>query len=310
MLLGAAGLLAFAAATSGWQVLAVWWCVLGPAAALTFYEPAYIAIQQAFAPEARARAIATLTLTAGLSGPVSTVVVGALVEGVGWRDATRVLAAAMACATPLALAFLPAARPDPARREPRPRKRLGLRPFRSRRMALFTAGAILAYGAIEAVIVHRVARWEELGFSLATVTVWAGVSGLVTLPGRFVLPVLARRVHPTAVLVAVLAVLTLATGLMIDGTAYWQMATSFVLFGLVFGAALPLRAIVMGDWTATAIFGEVMGVQAAMIAVGRAGVPALAGALHDLLGGYAAAMAVLTVMLAVATVLTLRSGRV
>ena len=48
-LVGAAGLLAFAAATAGWQVLAVWWVVLGPVTALTFYEPAYVAIQQAFA---------------------------------------------------------------------------------------------------------------------------------------------------------------------------------------------------------------------------------------------------------------------
>ena len=29
------------------------------------------------------------------------------------------------------------------------------------------------------------------------------------------------------------------------------MVVSFALFGLVFGAALPLRAIVMGEWTAT-----------------------------------------------------------
>jgi hypothetical protein len=38
---------------------------------------------------------------------------------------------------------------------------------------------------------------------------------------------------------------------MISGAHYWQMALSFVLFGLVFGAALPLRAVVMGEWVAT-----------------------------------------------------------
>src|SRR3954465_1187490 len=35
-LLAAAGLLGFAAAARGWQVLAVWWLVIGPATALTF----------------------------------------------------------------------------------------------------------------------------------------------------------------------------------------------------------------------------------------------------------------------------------
>ena len=113
-LLGAAGLLAFAAARAGWQVLAVWWLVLGPATALTLYEPAYVAIEQAFGAPARARAIGVLALTAGLSGPIFTLATGALVDVLGWRDATRVLAAAMACAAPVA-ALLVRARPAPER---------------------------------------------------------------------------------------------------------------------------------------------------------------------------------------------------
>jgi MFS family permease len=68
----ALGLLAFSAAQADWQVLAVWWLVLGPATALCFYEPAYVVIQQAFEPEGRARAIAMPRLAAGLSGPVFT----------------------------------------------------------------------------------------------------------------------------------------------------------------------------------------------------------------------------------------------
>jgi nitrate/nitrite transporter NarK len=88
------------------------------------------------------------------------------------------------------------------------------------------------------------------------------------------------------------------------------MALSFALFGLVFGAALPLRAIAMGAWTATEIFGAVMGVQAALIALGRAGIPALAGALHDLDDSYTTAMALLTALLVVAAVLVASSARV
>ena len=77
----------------------------------------------------------------------------------------------------------------------------------------------------------------------------------------------------------------------------------------VFGAALPLRAIVMGEWTATAVFGSIMGVQAALIAVGRAGVPAMTGGLHDLNGGYAAAMTMLSCLLVAAAVLIALSPR-
>ena len=164
---------------------------------------------------------------------------------------------------------------------------------------MFTVGAVLAYGAIEALVLHRIARFQELGFSLAAVTFWAALSGLLTLPGRFVLPVLARRVGPTTVFAAVIAVLAVSAALTTTG----EMALSFIVFGLVFGSALPLRAVVMSEWTATAIFGTVMGAQAAMIAFGRAGVPALVGGMHDRLDGYTAAMALITVLLAVSALL-------
>jgi MFS family permease len=302
--LGAAGLLAFASATHGWQVLAVWWLVLGPASALTFYEPAYVAIQQAFEPAARARAIAVLTLAAGLSGPVFIPATGALVDSLGWRDATRVLAAAYLCVVPLAV-LLVRTRPHVVERA-RARVRGA---FREPRVRVFTLGAVFAYGAVEAIVIHRVARFQELGFSLGTVTLWAGIAGLITLPGRFLLPLLARRAPATTVFAAVLAVLAASAALMIGGGAYGQMALSFVLFGLVFGSALPLRAVVMGDWTPTAIFGAVMGVQAACIAFGRAAVPALAGGLHDWLDGYTVATTVVCGLLIAAAALVFVSGR-
>jgi MFS family permease len=309
-LLGAGGLLAFATATEAWHVLAIWWLVLGPATALTFYEPAYVAIQQAFAPDGRALAIAALTLTAGLSGPIFVPATGALVDVLGWRDATRLLAGAMACAAPTALLLIPAHRRGVTADSSRKRRNLrqSLRPFREPRLLIFSSGAVLAYGATEAVAVHSVARFQELGFGLGTVTFWAGLSGLITLPGRFLLPMLARRVSGTAVLGGVLGVLALATSLMVAGDSYWQMVGFYVLFGVVFGAALPLRAIVMGEWTATASFGTVMGVQAALVAAGRAGLPALTGGLHDWAGDYTAAMALLSVVLLIAAALVTWSG--
>jgi MFS family permease len=312
-LIGAAGLVAFAAGTRGWHVLAVWWLVLGPAIAMTFYEPAYIAIQQAFGPDARPRAIAALTLAAGFSGPIFTPGVGALVDALGWRDATRLLAAMLAGCAPVAAVLIdrrPAGPTPSGRRSGSRACGAGWRAhLGERRVALFTAGAVAAYGALEAVVVHRIARFEELGFGLSTVTLWAAIAGLVTLPGRFLLPILAQRLRGTDVFALVLLVLAASTALMITGRAYWQMALSFVLFGVVFGAALPLRAVVMGEWTATAVFGAMMGVQAAIIAGGRAGVTALAGGLHDWLGGYGAVMILLTALLCAGAALVCASGR-
>jgi MFS family permease len=297
--LGAAGLLAFSAAEQSWQVLAIWWLVLGPVAACTFYEPAYVAIQQAFGEQERARAIGVLTLAAGFSGPIFTPLTGALVDALDWRDATRVLAAAFLCAAPVAALFV-RVRPASTKRE-----RPSFEAFRSTQLRLFTIGAVLTYGATEALIVHRIARFQELGFSLATVTFWAAIAGLATLPGRFLLPVLAERTRPTVVFAGVIGVLAISAALTTAG----ELALSFIVFGLVFGSALPLRAVVMSEWTATAIFGAVMGAQAAMIALGRAGVPALVGGMHDRLDGYTAAMALITALLAAGALLVYSSGR-
>jgi len=301
--LASGGLAVFSLAEAGWEVLAVWWVLLGPATALCFYEPAYVAIQQAFAPDRRARAIATLTLAAGLSGPVFTPATGALVDAIGWRDTTRVLAAVALLAAPVALAWV-RTQPSPGATQ----HRLTLAPFRRPRLLIFTIAAVLAYGAVEALVIHRVARFQELGFALGTVALWAGISGLLTLPGRFVLPMLSSRTRPTTLLAGVIGVIAVSAALMIGGAGYSQLVLSFALFGLVFGAALPLRAIVMSEWTATEIFGAVMGVQAALIALGRAGLPALTGVLHDLDEVYTTAMLLLTLLLILASALVAWSG--
>jgi MFS family permease len=114
-------------------------------------------IQQAFAPEGRARAIAVLTLAAGLSGPIFLPATGALVDELGWRATTRVLAAVSLAIVPLALAWT---RTRPAE-SVHARPRLDLAPFRRPRLLLFTVASMLAYGSVEAIIIHRVARFEE-----------------------------------------------------------------------------------------------------------------------------------------------------
>jgi predicted MFS family arabinose efflux permease len=309
---GAGGLAAFSMATEGWQVLLVWWVLLGAAMAGTLYEPAYVAIQQWVAPGRRAHAIALLTLMAGLSGPTFIPLTTALVDGLGWRHATLVLAALLGA---LGLATAALALPSGSGRSvdetPSVAASLAsqLTAFKRPRLLTFTLGAVLAYGALEATLIHRIARFEDAGFALSTIAFWAAVSGLLTLPGRFVLPVLGGRRSATSLLAGVLAVLAVATAFMVPGNRSWQLIAYFTLFGLVFGAALPLRAVAMSNWYAVAGFGTLMGIQSAMIAAARAGGPPLVGWLHDALDGYAAAFAVLTALFFLGATLVLASGR-
>lgn len=82
--LGAAGLAVFSMARHPALVLIAWWGLIGPAAAMTFYEPVYAAIERWFEPADRNRAIGVVTLVAGLSGPVSIPLTQFGVAQLGW----------------------------------------------------------------------------------------------------------------------------------------------------------------------------------------------------------------------------------
>jgi len=303
------GIALFARSTLDWHALAVWWLVLGPAMAMTLYEPAYVAIQQWYAPPDRPRAIAVLTLAAGLSCAIFIPATGFLLDEFGWRNAATVLAALFVLGAGAALLAVPrgtATAPDRVR-DSATGWRSQLSAFRRPRLMVFTLGAILAYGTLEANVIHRIARFEDAGLSVTVVTYWAALSGFLTLPGRFLLPMLGGRYRAARLLAGVLLVLSAATAFMIDGSESWQMVAYFWLFGLVFGAALPLRAVVMSQWHPTARgFGTLLGLQAAMIAVARAGGPPLVGLLREL-GGYALPMMLLTFAFALAAVLVVLS---
>jgi hypothetical protein len=107
----------------------------------------------------------------------------------------------------------------------------------------------------------------------------------------------------------VLLVLGGATAFMIPGDQNWQLIAYFSLFGLVLGAALPLRAVAMSQWHGIAGFGTIMGIQTLLIAVFRAGAPPLVGALRDAGSGYGLPMLVLTVLFVAGSALILVSGR-
>jgi MFS family permease len=107
----------------------------------------------------------------------------------------------------------------------------------------------------------------------------------------------------------VLLVLALGTAFAIDGSTGWELTAYFVLFGAVFGAALPLRAVVMTEWYAGPTYGAIMGVQATVIAIARAVSPPAIGVLHDLSGSYGVSMTLLAIALAAAAALVFVSAR-
>ncbi len=281
--LGAAGLALVGAAAEPWQVIGASWLLVGPAGAMTFYEPAFVAVDRWFGDAGRLRSIAVLTVVGGLAGPVFLPVTSLLVEALGWRWAAAVLGGI--------LLVTGAAAPLGFRRDETPRAR-DVVAVRVRhlivdpRFTRFTAASVLTFAAMQAVLLHRIAVFEESGFAITTVALWAAAAGLLSLPGRYAAPVLSDRARPVRLNAAANVALAIAVGLAISATAAWQMAGHFVIFGLAFGALLPLRAVVMGSWYSGPGYGSVMGLQWSIVATSAALGPLAVGVGRDAAGSY------------------------
>jgi MFS family permease len=189
-------------------------------------------------------------------------------------------------------------------------------PLRSRcpiavpaRLLLYTVALMLMLLATQGVITHRLARFEEGGFPLSTVALLAAMASALSLPGRWIAPRLADRYGANRVQAIIAVIVALSVLLMVGGTSTWQMAGHFLLFGLAFGALLPLRAMVMGGWYSGPIYGRIMGTQwTAVVLVGAAG-PVLVGVLRDATGGYQASFVLLAALFVVSAGITVGSGR-
>ena len=309
--LGSAGLAAFSRATEGWQVLAAWALLVGPAMACTFYEPAYVTIDQWFVGRSTGAAIGVLTLIAGLSAPIFIPLSQWLVGMMGWRDATLVLAAVLLTAVgTLALVFLRDRPREEARSE-----RLNLKATygalvaslrcTNRTFWFVSTSYVLGLAAFFALLFHQVAYLQELGLPAGTAALAAGLAGLVGLPGRLLFPVLGDRMRPSFVIAAIFLMLVLSGALLPGAEERWQLYLYVVLSGISFGAILPMRAVIMGHHFSGPVYGRLMGLQFALVALATAGGPLAAGVLRDALGSYALLppMAIALLLLAIPAIL-------
>jgi len=310
-LLGCLGLVAFSISDEAWQVVAAWWLFLGPAQAMIYYEPAYVAIEQWSSPKDRARTLATITLIGGLAGIVFIPLAAQLVSLFGWRPAVFVLGLVMLVVGGTSALFaLPTSRMSQVGTTDASEVRNPASTFmRDRRFLLYTGALMLILLATQGVIAHRVARFEEVGYSLATVALWAAVASAMSLPGRWIAPRLAERFGPTRVQAAIAVIVALSVLLMVDDSPSWRMIGHFFLFGLAFGALLPLRAMVMGQWFSGPTYGRIMGSQwAGVVPVAAAG-PVIVGVLRDTTGGYQTSFSLLATLYLAAAAVIVVSGR-
>ena len=298
-----------AVATAGWHVILVFWFLLGPATAMTGYEPAYVAIGQWVSALDRNRAIALVSVVGGLAGPIFIPLTGWMVITIGWRAASGVLGMTMVVAGGLgAFFFLPKGGPRTETvsvASTVPWRRF----FEDRRLFAFSAAVLVSFGVLSTVFLHRVALFEEAGFDVRYVAFLAGMSSLFTFPGRWLAPRMAEKVSAISIFVWACAGLAGVMLFAVAAKPAWVMWAFFVLFGLFFGALLPMRAVIMNEWYAGEDFGLLMGKQWSLAALAGGVMPWVGGVLRDALGDYTVSMLIVVVGMAAAAVLGIVAGR-
>jgi MFS family permease len=120
-------------------------------------------------------------------------------------------------------------------------------------------------------------------------------------------PYLSNRLRPVLVAAAVTLIMGGATVLAAIAVVPWQMGAHFIVFGLAFGAATPMRAVVMSRWYSGPRYGRIMGAQWTIVATLAAAGPLIVGLLRDGSGSYGLPMALTAGLFAAAAALTAAS---
>lgn len=300
-LLGGLGLLATSQVREPWQFYLAWAGVISLSNALTFYPVTFTVITNWFVRR-RGSALALLTLLGGLASPVFVPLAGILVDRAGWRAALVVFGVAqLVVALPLHATLV--------RRHP---EDLGLQPdgqpgtnaqasptsgarfreaFASLPFWTLTASSALGLLAHSVILAHQIAYLIGRGFDPVLSASAAGLLGIASLPGRYVINRLSERISPQALLLA--CTVAQAAGIALLGlAASAALVWAYVaVYGAAFGAISPLRASTMADQFGRRSYGAITAAAGVPVALAGATGPIAAGALYDSLGSYALALA-------------------
>jgi MFS family permease len=133
---------------------------------------------------------------------------------------------------------------------------------------------------------HMVSYAADCGVAPLTAATVLGAAGLAALSGRVVCGLLADRAGAKRTLVACLALQAVAIALYLLARDLNTLYAVSMLFGLAYGGAMPLYAILVREYFPAKIMGSVFGVIAMISTWGMALGPPVGGWLFDRFGGY------------------------
>jgi MFS family permease len=133
---------------------------------------------------------------------------------------------------------------------------------------------------------HMVSYAADCGVTPLTAATVLGAAGLAALSGRIICGLLADRAGAKRTLVACLALQAVAIALYLLARDLNTLYAVSMLFGLAYGGAMPLYAILVREYFPARIMGSVFGVVAMISTWGMALGPLVGGWLFDWFGGY------------------------
>ncbi len=300
-LLGGAGLVATSRVDRPWQLYLLWSGVVAIAMALTLYPVTFTVITNWFWRR-RGSAMALLTLLGGLASPIFIPLAGVLVERIGWRQ-TLVVFGLIQVLVALPLHALV------VRRRP---EDLGLQPDGSgaapadtqagagvalpdalTMLPFWTLTTSFALGlmAHAVILAHQVAYLIGRGYDPVLAASVAGLLGLASLPGRYLLNRLSERLRPQALLAGCYLAQAAGVALLALAVNPLMVWAYVAIYGAAFGAISPLRASTMAEHFGRRSYGSVTAASGIPVAIAGSAGPIAAGALYDRLGSYGLALA-------------------
>jgi sugar phosphate permease len=275
----------------------------------------------------RGKALGLMTLGGGAGG-LAAIIFAQLITSFGWRNALVIIGLSqLALCTPLALSIrdrpsdvglqadgfageneTPAQRLERESEPPGPNltSREALRSVLFWKIALVFACSNFATTAI---IVHQVPFLiENVGFSNGAAAASVTIMTAISIIGRLGLGGAADK-YPKTIVMAITLACT-AAGLALMATVYhpWQVIYALPLFGIGFGGAVPLRAVIQAEYFGLKAFGAIQGMVLTVTTVGAFIGPVMAGYLYDTSGSYRLAFLILAAapLAAIPLVLSIR----
>lgn len=297
--LATAAFVALAFTQNAWQLYATWIAV-GAAMSGVLYQPAFSLLIRRY-PEDYRRAIITLTFLGGLASTVFLPLGAWLINTLGWRNSTLVLAS-LHCFICLPIHAYWLRGEPPARAHAPDAPRAQLRDI-TRRFPFWGLAAffMLFFGITASLGAHMIAILREQGLPESWVIAIPAAIGALQVAGRILLYYAEKRLDVHWANRWIPALLPVALGVLIFASVSPWVAILFaLLYGMANGMVTIVRATAMATYVSQDRAASLNGLLGIPNAVARAAAPSFLAALWTVSGNYRLGLAVLTGLGAIA----------